>query len=95
MLTLKKVKIQNTKERNKTTPLHSIEAFADTLEKLREEIETKIINDLITAGNEYVCKCEGVIPVDPAEINELVTERDKDTLKFFGLENATESELST
>lgn len=42
-----------------------------------------------------MCKCEGVVPVDPAEINKLVTERDKDTLKFFELENATESELST
>lgn len=41
-----------------------------------------------------MCKCEGVIPVDPAEINKLVAERDKDTLEFFGLENATESELS-
>ena len=40
-------------------------------------------------------KCEGIVLVDPAEINKLVTECDKDTLKFFGLENATESELST
>ena len=85
-------KIYNNAIRN-NIPLNSVEELADTLAELREEIETKIIDDLITAGNEYVCKCEGVVPVDPAEINKLVAGRDKGALKFLGLENATENEL--
>ena len=40
-----------------------------------------------------MCKCEGIVPVDPAEINKLVADRDKGALKFLGLENATEDEL--
>lgn len=74
-------------------PLNSIEELSDTLVKYRDEIETRIIDDLITAGNEYVCKCEGIVPVNPAEINKLVANRDKGALKFLGLENATEDEL--
>lgn len=74
-------------------PLNSVEELADTLAEFREEIETKIIDDFITAGNEYVCKCEGVVPVDPAEINKLVADHDKGALKFLKLENATETEL--
>lgn len=85
-------KIYNNAVRN-GTPLNSVEELSDTLAELREEIETKIIDDLITAGNEYVCKCEGIVPVDPAEINKLVTDRDKGAHKFLGLENATEDEL--
>ena len=85
-------KIYNNAVRN-NIPLNSVEELADTLAELREEIETKIIDDFITAGNEYVCKCEGVVPVDPAEINKLVADRDKGALKFLGLENATEDEL--
>ena len=74
-------------------PLNSVEELSDTLAELREEIETKIIDDFITAGNEYVCKCEGIVPIDPAEINELVATRDKGALKFLGLETATKYEL--
>lgn len=74
-------------------PLNSIEELSDVLVKYRNEIETRIIDDLITAGNEYVCKCEGVVPIDTAEINKLVADRDKGALKFLGLENATETEL--
>lgn len=74
-------------------PLNSIEELSDVLVKYRNEIETRIIDDLITAGNEYVCKCEGVVPIDTAEINKLVADRDKGALKFLGLENATEDEL--
>lgn len=85
-------KIHNNAIRN-NIPLNSVEELADTLAKFREGIETKIIDDFITAGNEYVCKCEGVVPVDPIEINKLVANRDKGALKFLGLENATEDEL--
>ena len=85
-------KIYNNAVRN-NIPLNSVKELADTLAELREEIETKIIDDFITAGNEYVCKCEGVVPVDPAEINKLVADHDKGALKFLGLENATEDEL--
>ena len=85
-------KIYNNAVRN-NIPLNSVEELADTLAEIREEIETKIIDDFITAGNEYVCKCEGIVPVDPAEINKLVANRDKGALKFLGLENATEDEL--
>ena len=85
-------KIYNNAVRN-NIPLNSVEELADTLAELREEIETKIIDDFITAGNEYVCNCEGIVPVDPAEINKLVANRDKGALKFLGLENATENEL--
>lgn len=85
-------KIYNNAIRN-NIPLNSVEELADTLAKFREEIETKIIDDFITAGNEYVCKCEGVVPVDPTEINRLVTTRDKGALKFLGLEDSTEDEL--
>ena len=85
-------KIYNNAVRN-NIPLNTVEELSDTLTELREEIETKIIDNFITAWNEYVCKCEGVVPVDPAEINKLVTHRDKGALKFLGLENATEDEL--
>lgn len=85
-------KIYNNAVRN-SIPLNSVEELSDTLAELREEIETKIIDDFITAGNEYVCKCEGVVPVDPTEINKLVAEHDKGALNFLGLENATENEL--
>ena len=85
-------KIYNNAVRN-NIPLNSVAELSDTLAELREEIETKIIDDFIAAGNEYVCKCEGIVPVDPAEINKLVADRDKGALKFLGLENATENEL--
>ena len=85
-------KIYNNAVRN-GIPLNSVEELSDTLAEFHEEIETRIIDDLITAGNEYVCKCEGVVPVDPAEINKLVADRDKGALKFLGLENTTEDEL--
>lgn len=85
-------KIYNNAIRN-NIPLNSVEELTDTLAKFREEIETRIIDDFITAGNEYVCKCEGVVPVDPAEINKLVAGRDKGALKFLGLESTTEDEL--
>ena len=87
-------KIYNNAVRN-NIPLNSVEELADTLAELREEIETKIIDDFTTAGNEYVCKCEGIVPVDPSEINKLVANRDKGALKFLGLENATEDELKS
>lgn len=85
-------KIYNNAVRN-NIPLNSVEELSDTLAEIREEIETKIIDDFITVGNEYVCKCEGIVPVDPAEINKLVADRDKGALKFLKLENATEDEL--
>ena len=85
-------KIYNNAVRN-NIPLNSVEELADTLAEIRDEIETKIIDDFITAGNEYVCKCEGIVPVDPDEINKLVADRDKGALKFLKLENATEDEL--
>ena len=87
-------KIYNNAVRN-NIPLNSVEELSDTLAEIREEIETKIIDDFITAGNEYVCKCEGIVPVDPAEIDKLVADRDKGALKFLGLENATEDELKS
>lgn len=87
-------KIYNNAVRN-NIPLNSVAELSDTLAEIREEIETRIIDDLITAGNEYVCKCEGVVPVDPVEINKLVADRDKGALKFLGLENKTEDELKS
>ena len=92
IISYEKWKIHNNAIKN-GIPLNSIEELSDVLVKYRDEIETRIIDDLITAGNEYVCKCEGIVPVDPAEINKLVADRDKGALKFLKLENATETEL--
>lgn len=74
-------------------PLNSVKELSDILTTFRNEIETRLIEDYITAGNKYVCRCEGIEPLGPEELNSMIADHDKGALKFFGLENATEEEL--
>ena len=45
-------------------------------------------------GDEYVLKCYGLLSVDATRVNELIAQRDKHALKFFGLESSSEDELN-
>lgn len=85
--------IYNRAIRNKI-PLDSVAELQDALKEIREHVEDTIVNDMIKQGVEYACKCEGIVPVDPVEINDLVAKRDKGALKFLKLQNATEDELN-
>jgi len=70
--------------------LNQLEA---ALERARAEIEKTEIQNAIDLGDEEVMEMQGLIEVDPDEINELVSDRDEHTLAFFGLTGKSDEEL--
>lgn len=65
----------------------------DCLERVYEEIEDEEIQNGIDFEEEYVLECQGMVPVAPDDINELVAKRDAHTLEYFGLTDMTDEEL--
>ena len=63
------------------------------LARAYDEIEEEEIQNGLDYENEYTMECQGVLPVDPDEINDLIADRDAHALAFFGLEDATDEEL--
>ena len=58
-----------------------------------EEIEEEEIAMGIENEDEYVLKCQGLLEMDPDELNDLIANRDPHALEFFGLEDADDDEL--
>lgn len=67
--------------------LNEIDILKDALDEVYDEIEEQEIENSIDCEDEYVLECQGMVPVDAEEINDLVAERDEHTLEFFGLED--------
>lgn len=63
------------------------------LESEYSEIEFEEIESLLEYEDEYTMECQGVAPVDPDEINELVQSGDPHAIEFFGLEDLSDEEL--
>ena len=73
--------------------LNNIEELQPALQRAYEEIEEQEIEMAIENEDEFVMECQGLAEVDAYEINKLVANRDPHTLKFFGLEDASDEEL--
>ena len=73
--------------------LNDVPELRGVLAAAYEEIEKGEIENLIEGEDEYVMECTGRLPVDPDEINELVADRDRHTLEFFGLTDLADEEL--
>jgi hypothetical protein len=72
--------------------LNDIPELQDALRRAYGEIEEEI--DMgIENEDEYVLKCQGLLAMDPDELNDLVANRDPHALEFFGLEDADDDEL--
>lgn len=74
-------------------PLEDVPELQDALDRAYKEIEEMEIQNGIDMEDEYVMECQGLIPMDEDELNELVANRDPNALAFFGLENASDEEL--
>ena len=73
--------------------LNGIPELEGALSRAYEEIEEEEIRMGIENEYEYVMECQGVAPMDPDEINDLIADGDPHALAFFGLEDADEDEL--
>lgn len=62
-------------------------------ESALEFIQNALVKHALMFGDEYVLECYGLVPVDASKMNELIAQRDKHTITFFGLENASDDEL--
>lgn len=74
-------------------PLNEIPELEDALRRAYEEIEDEEISMGIDNGDEYTMECQGMVEVDPDEINNLIADRDPHALAFFGLEDFDNDEL--
>ena len=74
-------------------PLEEVPELQDALDRAYEEIEKMEIQNGIDMEDEYVMECQGLLPMDEDELNELVANRDPHALAFFGLEAATDAEI--
>ena len=74
-------------------PLNEIEELEGALQRAYEEIEDEEISMSIDFEDEYVMECQGLLEVDPDEINDLIADRDPHALAFFGLDDADDDEL--
>ena len=73
--------------------LDDVPELQDALQRAYEEIEEIEIDNGIAMEEEYVMECQGLIPMDEDDLNELVADRDPHALDFFGLTEATDEEL--
>jgi len=64
------------------------------LDEAYDEIRDVETDNFLECDDEYVQECTGRYPVDPYDINELVENRDKHTLEFFGLTEMSEKQLA-
>lgn len=71
----------------------NLDEYNNLMESMYEFIQDALVKHAIQFGDEYALECYGLLPVDIAKINELISQRDKHALTFFGLEKATEDEL--
>ena len=74
-------------------PLNGLPALEDALRRAYEEIEDEEIEMGIDNEEEFVMECQGVAPMDPDEINDLIADRDPHAIAYFDLEDADEDEL--
>ena len=74
-------------------PLEDVPELQDALRRAYDEIEEMEIQNGLDMEDEYVMECQGTLPMDLDELNQLVADRDPHALAFFGLEEAAEEEL--
>ena len=74
-------------------PLEDVAELRPVLERAYEEIEAIEIENGIDTEDEYTLECQGLLSMDPDDLNHLVIERDTRALKFFNLEEADDDEL--
>lgn len=74
-------------------PLEDVPELQDALRRAYDEIEEMEIQNGLDSEDEYVMECQGTLPMDLDELNQLVADRDPHALAFFGLEEASEEEL--
>ncbi len=78
----------------KSINLSTGDEYIDFFEAALVYIQDALVKHAIEFGDEYVLKCYGLLPVDATRVNELIAQRDKHALKFFGLESSSEDELN-
>jgi hypothetical protein len=74
-------------------PLNEIPELEEALRRAYVDIEEEEISMGIDNEDEYTMECQGMVEVDPDEINDLIADRDPRALAFFGLEDADDDEL--
>lgn len=65
----------------------------ETYDNLYSEIEDMEIENNLDMEDEYTMECQGTIPMDEDELNDLVHEKDPHALEFFGLQDADDEEI--
>ena len=81
------------KAKEEHIPFECFEELNAALDDAYRKVEQEEIENSIYFEDEFVMECQGVIPVDPDEINDLVAARDPYTLEFFGLQDLSDEEL--
>lgn len=69
------------------------ERLSDLLSRAYNDIEEEEISNGIFYEDGYVLECTGRAPVDADDINDLVADRDRHTIEFFGLTGKSDEEL--
>ena len=72
---------------------NTVPELQDALQRAYDDIECEEISMGIDNEDEYVLECQGLIEMDPDELNDLVADRDPKALAFFGLTDADDEEL--
>lgn len=72
---------------------NTVPELQDALQRAYDDIECEEISMGIDNEDEYVLECQGLIEMDPDELNDLVANRDPKALAFFGLTDASDEEL--
>lgn len=73
--------------------LEDVPELQAALARAYAEIEEMEIQNGIDMEEEFVLECQGLLPMDQDELNDLVAERDPHALAFFGLTEASDEEL--
>lgn len=74
-------------------PLEEIEELEGVLQRAYDEIEAAEIENLLEIEDEYTMECQGILPVDPDEINDMVASGDEHAIAYFGLEELSQEQL--
>ena len=73
--------------------LNKVPELQDALNRAYDDIEKEEIALGIENDDEYVMECQGLMLLDPDEVNDKVADRDPHTLEFFGLTEMCNEEL--
>ena len=79
----------------KGIPFEDIPELADVLDRARMDIEGCELECYIDMEDEGVLEALGLYCMDEDELNDLVHNRDPHALQYFGLEDATDEEITS